>query len=179
MVASGQISRVYDWKEELLTENLCAQFLTGAWLYETTHLVMWNVPQAHKCVSPADLTRRFARLRDISEGRLWAATPDEVIDYVMLRRALSLNVLAATEKTVRFELAGTWPVGVIEAKLTLRVKGLDLPGPPQVRIVSDSLHEGSLRSQVHSITPDGGDWLITMDVLPGRVIEAGQFAIAR
>lgn len=179
MVASGQISEGYDWKKELLTENLDADFLEGAWLYETTHLVMWNVPQSHKCVTPEDLTRRFEKLRDISGGRLWAATPDQVVDYVLLRRAVSVNVLEANSHMVKFEITGDWPVGVVDSKLTLRVAGLsstwDLRGRGEAKVISDRLPCAALRSEVCEVRPDGSDWLVTMDVVPGRVVEIPVF----
>lgn len=124
MVASGQIAPHYDWKPELLTENLNLEFLQGSWLYETSHLVMWNVPQAHKCVTPEDLTRRFTRLWDISGGRLWAAKPDEVLDYVRLRRSIGVQIIRSSPEKVICKLTGAWPVGTIYPRLCIRVTGL-------------------------------------------------------
>ena len=124
MVASGEIAQGYDWKPELLTDNLELEFLRGSWLYETSHLVRWNVPQAHKCVTPEDLTRRFARLRELSGGRLWATKPDDVVDYVLLRRNVGLNVIRTSPEKVIFEFTGAWPIGVMNPQLCVRISGM-------------------------------------------------------
>lgn len=174
MVASGKISEVYDWEDELLTENLELDFLTGSWLYETSHLVMWNVPQAHKCLTPEDLTRRFERLREVSGGKLWAAKPDDVIDYVLLRRALGVNVVEQSDSEVRFEIVGEWPVGVINSQLTFRISGLSVAGQPHVEVVTDAARGGRLRKQVYSVIGDDADWVVTVDALPGTVVRVGQ-----
>ncbi len=171
MVASGRISDGYDWKDELLTDNLELDFLLGSWLYETSHLVMWNVPQAHKCITPEDLTRRFAKLRDISEGRLWAAKPDDVIDYVLLRRALAVEMIEADPQQVRFEITGQWPTGVINSRLSFRISGLEVSGEPRTEFVATALHGGHLRSTVYSMARDGADWILSADAVPGAVIQ--------
>ena len=170
MVASGKISDAYDWKDGLLTDNLDPAFLDGTWLYETTHLVMWNVPQSRKCITPQDLTRRFEKLRDISGGRLWAAKPDDVIDYVLLRRVLSVSVIEADADGVQFEIAGQWPMGVINSRLSFRVVGLHSVGEPQVEFVSTAPRGGRLRSNVYSVARDGDDWIVTADAVPGAII---------
>jgi len=174
MVASGKIHEVYDWKDELLTENLELDFLMGSWLYETSHLVMWNVPQAHKCLTPEDLTRRFERLREVSGGKLWAAKPDDVIDYVLLRRALGVNVVEQSDSEVKFEIVGEWPVGVINSRLTFRISGLALAGKAQVDIVHEAPRGGRLRKQVYSVVGDDADWVVTVDALPGSVVRVGE-----
>ena len=174
MVASGQISEAYDWKDELLTENLELDFLTGSWLYETSHLVMWNVPQAHKCLTPEDLTRRFERLREVSGGKLWAAKPDDVIDYVLLRRALSANVVDYTDNGIEFQIVGEWPVGVINSQLSFRISGLSVAGEAEVEVVTEAARGGRLRKQVYSVIGDDADWVVTVDALPGTVVRVGQ-----
>lgn len=161
----------YDWKEELLTQNLGAEFLAGCWLYETTHMVMWNTPQAWKNMTPKDLTHRFARLQEISEGKLWTATPDDVIDYEMLRRALCVQLSEARQgEACRFIIEGEWPVGVVNTLLTLRVRGLNLREKPVVKVVADTLDGAASLSSVESVIADGSDWLITMDAISGRTV---------
>ncbi len=162
MVASGEISDAYDWKDELRTGNLSLEFLEGAWLYETSHLVMWNVPQRHKCLTPEDLTRRFETLRDISGGRLWAATPDDVIDYVLLRRALAVSDVQQVEGGLEFGLEGKWPIGVMSGRLSLRVAGLPAAEGCRAEHVAGAPSQG----QVHDIRRDGADWVVTADVAP-------------
>ncbi len=174
MVASGKISDAYDWKDELLTDNLALDFLVGSWLYETSHLVMWNVPQSRKCITPEDLTRRFEKLRDISDARLWAAKPDDVIDYVLLRRALSVNVIEAGPQKVQFEIAGQWPTGVINSQLSFRISGLEVSEEPQADFVSVAPRGGRLRSNIYSVARDGADWILSADAVPGAVIQVSQ-----
>ncbi len=171
MVASGKISEEYEWSEALLTPNLSMDFLKGSWLYETTHLVMWNVPQANKCITPEDLTKRFTRLQNISGGKLWAATPDRVIDYVLLRRNLSIKLLERTEKGMKFELLGSWPVGVISSELTFRVRHPNFHSAPQVNFISDRLPCAGRERKIVDPLSDGSDWLVTLNAFPGRVIE--------
>jgi len=169
LVASGEIRARPGWPEELKTENLTLDFLRDAWLYETSHLCRWNVPQAHKCVTPEFMTARFAKLREISGGRLWAAKPDDVVDYELLRRHLRIGNVRAEEGGVEFDVEGEWPVGVINSSVTLRVSGAGPGAPPEVDQEFRSLPGGyAAHDQVESAERDGDDWLITMQLAPGR-----------
>lgn len=174
MVASGKIRGGYDWKDELLTEKLELGFLEGSWLYETSHLVMWNVPQAHKCLTPEDLTRRFEKLREVSGGKMWAAKPDDVIDYVLLRRAMDVNVVARSDSGLEFKLVGEWPVGVVNSQLSLRISDLSVAGKPQVEIIGAAPGAGRLRTKAYSVIGDGADWIVTLDARAGAVVRVGQ-----
>lgn len=167
MVASGQIRAGYDWKRQLLTANLDLEFLHGSWLYETTHLVMCNVPQSHKCTTLEDLARRFATLAEISGGKLWAATPDEVIDYVLLRRSITTEITRTEPRLVEFELQGQWPLGVISSRLSFLISGLPAAGDCQVSLESSSMPSGRMRSQVYSTCKCGDDVVLTADAVPG------------
>jgi len=171
MVASGDTQPGYDWKRELLTPHLDLEFLRGSWLYETSHLVMWNVPQAHKCVTPEDLTRRFARLTEISGGKLWPAKPDDVIDYVLLRRALRVQVVRSDARVVEFELRGEWPLGVINSPLSFRISGLPAAKSCQVSYRPSPLPGGSLRAQVYGWEKRGRDLIVTADGVPGARLQ--------
>ncbi len=167
MVASGEIHGGYDWKRELGTDQLALAFLRGSWLYETSHLVMWNVPQAHKCLTPEDLTRRFARLTEISDGKLWAATPDDVVDYVLLRRGLTVEVMRTAARAVEFELRGTWPVGVVSSRMSFRIAGLPAAKSCEVTYVASPLPGGALRARVYSTEKRGRAFIVTADAVPG------------
>lgn len=174
MVASGKISDAYDWKPELLTDNLELDFLRGAWLYETSHLVMWNVPQAHKCITPEDLSRRFEKLYAISGEKLWAAKPDDVIDYVLLRRALAVTIVEAAPDRARFEIGGPWPVGVINSQLSFRVSGIHITGEPVVEYIAVPPGAARHRSNIYSVVADGDGWIVTADAVPGAILELRQ-----
>lgn len=171
IIGSGQVRPRPGWAEELKTDNLTLEFLMDSWLYETSHLCMWEVPQARKCITPEYLTRRFEKLLEISNGELWAATPDDVIDYVMMRRALSVEILGQSDSAVRFKLEGDWPVGVINSKLTFRIKGMKSGEMPNVEILEDVLPSASLRDAIDPPKHDGDDWLVSMDAVPGRIVE--------
>ena len=171
MVASGGFRPRPLWPEEMKTENLTSAFVRDSWVYETSHLCLWDVPQAHKCVTPEYMTRRFEKLNDISEGRLWAAKPDDVIDYVLMRRALTIENVRSEANGVSFDVNGTWPVGVVNSLLTLRLSGVTFASTP---VVENELHVHAggygLHREAASITPDGDDWLITMQVAPYRTV---------
>lgn len=173
MVAAGHIRPRPGWPTELLTENLSLPFLSGSWLYETSHLVMWNVPQAHKCSTPESLTSRFEKLKEISDGRMWAATPDDVIDYVLMRRNLEIgDARPAGPSIVEVDVNGTWPVGVINSRLTLRISGVETRrSAPAIKQEFHKVPGGySGHSEVGPIRRDGDDWLITMQLAPHRTI---------
>ncbi|MBT7164200.1 MAG: polysaccharide deacetylase family protein, partial [Victivallales bacterium] len=103
VVASDGFRPRPGWPREMKTEDLTLDFVTESWVYETSHLCMWNVPQAHKCLTPEYLTRRFEKLTDISGGKLWAAKPDDVIDYVLVRRNLSIGNVRTSDDGVAFD----------------------------------------------------------------------------
>ena len=174
VVASGTIRPRAGWPEELLLENLQPEFLDGSWLYETSHLVMWNVPQDHKCVTPEYLTRRFARLRELSGDALWAATPDDVIDYVLMRRNLEVDNVRAEKLRVSFDIGGRWPVGVVNPELTFRISAPVGSAPDREPTVSFDFHlkEGGYHShsRVGDIRRDRDDWIITMESAPFRTV---------
>jgi hypothetical protein len=160
------------WPEALKSENLTAEYLDGSWLLDTTHLVMDDVPQPHKCATPDTLRRRFETLGELSGGRMWAATIDDVIDCILLRRALRIeNVRCERPGQVRFDVLGAWPVGLVNALLTVRVSGMDFPRAPQV--LQGGLPDapcGMHRKYIDRVEADGADWLITLELAPGRTV---------
>ena len=171
MVASGGVRPRPLWPEEMKTENLALAFVRDSWVYETSHLCLWNVPQTHKCVTPEYMTRRFERLNEISDGRLWAAKPDDVVDNVLMRRALAIENVRTEDGGVAFDVTGTWPVGVVNSLLTLRLAGTTFASSPAVENEFHA-HAGGcgLHREVADVTRDGDDWLITMQLAPQRTV---------
>lgn len=159
------------WPDALRTPNLAAHGLAGAWLLDTTHLCMPDVPQPHKCITPEALRARFERLRDLSQGALWAATPDDVIDYTLLRRRLTITNVCEEAGAVHFDVGGEWPAGVVNPVVTLRVSGAAFGGRPEV---AQQFHESAGgyagHRAVESVKPDGADWLVTMALAPRRTV---------
>ena len=159
------------WPVDLMTENLTLDFVKGAWLLDTTHLVMWDVPQAHKCVTPADVSKRFAKLTEISDGSVWAVKPDDMVDYQLMRRSLEIENVRTEDGAVLFDVSGEWPVGVVNSFVTLRVTGSGLGTTPSV---DQEYHkrEGGYSRHNEVLTPEkeGEDWLITMQLAPHRTV---------
>jgi hypothetical protein len=175
MVAAGGFRPRAGWPVELKTENLALAFVGNAWVYETSHLCLWNVPQAHKCVTPEYLTRRFEKLVDISNGKLWAAKPDDVIDYELLRRNLRVEKVRSEADGLAFDVGGEWPVGVMNSWLTLRISGARFADAPAVRNELH-VHAGGylLHQGIEAPIRAGDDWLITMQVAPRRTVHVAQ-----
>ena len=175
VVASGGFRPRPGWPEEMKTERLTLDFVKESWVYETSHLCMWEVPQAHKCVTPEYMTRRFEKLRAISDGRLWAAKPDDVIDYELMRRNLRVENVRREGEAVVFDVGGIWPVGVINCFVTLRVSGTGLAETPAMSQTFHR-HEGGYAAHkgVASVVRAGDDWLITMQLAPYRTVRVGK-----
>jgi hypothetical protein len=145
--------------------------LRGTWLYETTHLCLPDVPQPWKNVTPEFLDERFSRLMTVSNGRLWAATPDDVIDYELLRRNLTIDNVRRQSDAVLFDVGGRWPVGVCNSRLTLRISGLGTTTPPRVQ--QSLLPIGGYdagHDQVLDVRQSDDDWLVTLQLAPHRTV---------
>jgi len=173
LVAVGGFRPRPGWPEEMKTENLSLDFLRNTWVLETSHLCMWNVPQTHKCVTPEHMARRFEKLNEISAANLWAAKPDDVIDYVLLRRNLTIShIQTEADGSISFDVEGTWPIGIMDSHLTLRISSTTFQNTPQVKQEFHIASGGyTLHNQVESIIPDGPDWLITMQLAPHRTVK--------
>ena len=120
MVAEGPLHKSYDWPEMLLTENITRKNIDGGWLCETTHLVMHNTIQPHKNITPEGLERRFVKLKEIMGDALWAAVPEDVVDYILCRRNARISAVSPTEYAVE---VSTIPVGVRKRALTFTMEG--------------------------------------------------------
>ena len=176
MVTAGNKDGEYHWPLELLNTNLNMRFLHDCWLYETSHLVMWNVPQDYKCTTPEHLTKRFEKLIELSEGRLWAAKPDDVIDYILLRKNLSIDNIEEKQNEVCFDVNGVWPIGVINCFITIKISGLDLKSDIHVKQIINKdcppafSEKPGVLEEVESIEFNDGDIYLTLQVAPGRKV---------
>lgn len=162
------------WPEELKTANLALDCLVGGWLLDTTHLCLPNAPQPHKCVTPETLEARFAKLHEISEGRLWPAKPDDVIDYERMRRSLHIENVRIEQGHIVFDVAGEWPLGTMNPTLTLRVSGVEAQEPPGITQTFHK-HEGGYAGHqgVETVERNGADWLVTLALAPHRTVRVG------
>jgi len=178
VVGSGVIPQ--RWSEELKTPNLTFDFLKDSWLYETTHIVRWNVPQDNKNVTPKYLTERFSKLVEISGGKLWVAKPDDVIDYELMRRKIYLKNIHIESNSLIFDIEGEWPVGVLNSFLTLRLSGIGFEGSPRVTYELNNNNNNAaeafkekpgLHQNIEKIVKDSCDWLFTMQLAPGYKVK--------
>lgn len=73
---------------------------TGGWLVDSARQVAENPADPERDVTPALLAERFEKVEEV--GDVWRATPDEVIDYMLLRRAAHPRALRATDEAITF-----------------------------------------------------------------------------
>lgn len=68
----------------------------GCWLVDVTHIVADRLPKAcpaslwNRCSTPSIIAARFREIRELWGDDLWAAVPEDVVEYTMLRRATQL-----------------------------------------------------------------------------------------
>jgi peptidoglycan/xylan/chitin deacetylase (PgdA/CDA1 family) len=109
--------RVYDPYHRLHEARAC-----GGWLVDMTHLVTHDPPAPWKDTTPELLDARFDCLRRVGGGREWAAEPEEVVDYVLMRRATTLEQLpdAPAGQCFRVHLAAL-PASIKHRSVSLAV----------------------------------------------------------
>ena len=158
VVASGEHRPGYDWPDNLKTKNMTFAYLDGGWLCETTHLVLWNTPQPRKNVTPEHLDQRFAKVTEICGDRLWAATPEDVIDYILLRRNVTATMCETQDNAIEFEITGEDVVGVVKPYLTFRVISA---GRLKDHKVTQARGDSKALPEVIDVRIDGDDLLVT------------------
>ncbi len=173
MMASGGFKERPGWAPELRLENLSADFIKDSWLLLTSHLIMWDVPQSHKCVTPEYLTRYFEKLYEISGGDFWAVKPDDAIDYEYIRRNMSVCNVEYEHNKVKFDIKGNWPVGIMNSTVTVKLYGVKVNPEKATVKQTFSLTQGGYtgHKEVESIKVKDNDTLITMQVAPGKRVE--------
>ncbi|NLY97136.1 MAG: polysaccharide deacetylase family protein [Clostridiaceae bacterium] len=173
MLASGGFKERPGWPNELRLENLTLDFVKDSWVLLTTHLVMWDVPQSHKCTTPLYLTRYFEKLYEISEGNFWAVKPDDAIDYELMRRNIRIENVECEENRIRFDMNGSWPVGVINSMVTVKISGVSIDPHTAKVNTSFSITSGGFtgHNKTESIKRKGADTLINIEAVPGKKVE--------
>ena len=73
---------------------------TGGWLVDCARLVAEQPADPERDVTPALLAERFAKVAEVAD--VWRATPAEVIDYMLLRRAAHPRALRAADEAITF-----------------------------------------------------------------------------
>jgi hypothetical protein len=107
--------------------RLTREATRGTWLVDLTHIVADRLPRAcgtglwNRCSTPAIVDARLHEVRALWGDDLWAAVPEEVVEYTLLRRAahLAVSMLDArsAECTVRLD---PLPSSVVARELTFR-----------------------------------------------------------
>lgn len=169
------------WPESLTTDAITLDAVEGRWLHDTTHLCMWNVPQAHKCITPLDLERRFERLKEISDDKLWAASVDNIVDYMLMRRCLDITAeISSSDRgiTTRILANGNWPVGVCSNVVSIKLANL----PGNIISVTQSAGEHAppgTPKQLHELPEsaidashqNNGEAVVTTALWPGTFLD--------
>jgi len=111
---------------------------TGGWVVDITHAVEPEPLALWKDTTPDILDARFDCLRRVGNGREWAAEPEEIVDYVLTRRAASVLDVETEGNHLRFrlELAG-------------------IPGPVKCREISVTARLSTGASRIPTVLIDG------------------------
>jgi peptidoglycan/xylan/chitin deacetylase (PgdA/CDA1 family) len=123
------LATVYRHTRDAFPGQLTRAATQGRWLVDLTHIVAERLPPAcppslwNRCVTPAILAARLAEVRALWGDRVWAAVPEEVLDYARLRRAASVSLEPAGPEGLlcRVSLQAV-PAGLQCRELTLRAR---------------------------------------------------------
>lgn len=107
--------------KEFHTESFDPNAVKGSWLYETTHLVQHVPDHPRKNISCADLKARLSTIRKAGGSRFWPAVPEDVIDYILLKRATHIEALDKN----RYQLDIDYPPGIRAKKLSFKIEDRD------------------------------------------------------
>ncbi len=77
----------------------------GGWIVDITHLVSPEPIAPWKDTTPEILAARFACVRSVGADREWTAEPEEVVDYIIMRRAAALEIQAQDGRRGVYRLA--------------------------------------------------------------------------
>lgn len=100
----------------------------GAWVVDSLSHVCSEPILRGRELTFASLVRRFKKLREVGEGRVWCATPEEVVDYILTRRATRITPGKGHVRGNEYVLSvrGLSP-SVRNRRLTFRASGLKGP----------------------------------------------------
>jgi len=93
MWVAEPIASMYHHTREAFPGNLTRENTRGKWLVDITHLVVNRLPKAcgeglwNRCSTPAMLDARLSEVRALWGEDVWAAVPEDVVEYTLLRRA--------------------------------------------------------------------------------------------
>jgi peptidoglycan/xylan/chitin deacetylase (PgdA/CDA1 family) len=107
----------------------------GGWIVDITHLVSPQPIAPWKDATPEILDARFDCLRRVGDGWEWATESEQVVDYILMRRAARLEQIesGADHAVWRLKLDGV-PVQVKYRELSATVELPAHTSPPRVLI---------------------------------------------
>jgi len=152
--------RVYD-PYHRLHEALDA----GGWVVDITHAVEPEPLALWKDSTPDILDARFDCLRRVGDGQEWAAEPEEIVDYILTRRAASVHDVhkGAERLSFRLELGGIpEPVKCREISVTTQLSTA-ASSPPTVWV------DGKTDATIDRFT--GDELTFTWQAKTGQLIE--------
>ena len=112
---------------------------SGGWLVDITHLVAPDPPAPWKDVTPELLAERFACLRRVGAGAEWAAEPEEVVDFTLMRRATSVEPLDGAEPGLFRVTVRPTPSSIKHRVVSVAISDIGYAAPPQVRLDGEPL----------------------------------------
>jgi len=92
------------------------------WIVEYSHLTNPYNISPEKDITQADLIRRFEKLEEVGHGRYWAATPQDVVDYMHLNESLRISNVQKNQNTISCKISiHNLPPQVQKKEITLEV----------------------------------------------------------
>ena len=100
----------------------------GVWVVDSLSHVSSEPIQPDRELTLSSLVRRFEKVREVGGGGVWCATPEDVVDYVLTRRATRIVPGKGDARGNEYVLSvrGLDP-GVQRRRLTFRATGLKGP----------------------------------------------------
>ena len=112
---------------------------TAGWLVDITHLVAPDPPAPWKDATPELLAERFACLRRVGAGAEWAAEPEEIVDYTLMRRATSIEPLPGAEPGLFRVAVRATPSSIKHRVVSVAISDTGYAAPPQVWLNGEPL----------------------------------------
>lgn len=123
------LATMYCHTREAFPGQLSQERMRGSWLVDLTHIVAERLPPAcppslwNRCITPTILEARLREVRQLWGDRLWAAVPEDVVDYARLRRAAQVGLEQAGPECLLCRVSlPVAPEGVRCRELTFRAR---------------------------------------------------------
>jgi len=78
---------------------------TGGWIVDYTHAVQDELVVPNREITPAELGARLKAVTRVGGAEVWLATPEEVVDYILMSRGASICDFQQTPEAITYRLA--------------------------------------------------------------------------